>query len=242
MTKRMDPGLRSGRRAFAVAVFAFAVCIMPLGMRVARAEVAAADPIDTAMRTCLARGDMSSTAGQVQCMDTAGTAWQAALDMAYQQVLTKALAPRRARWKASQKRWTQWRDAEAKMQHAVFATTQGSMYVLYAADMQLQPVRDRALGLRRAAAVEGTGDVPPRLSACSADARCEHAMFDLNRYYRRLNAKMPPRARPTLVRAQRAWVAYLGATTPVIDEHARIDIIGARIATIKRLSETVGND
>lgn len=240
MGKTLYIGMSMGRRAVAAALLA--LCVAPLGVRVAHAEVAAADPIDTAMRTCLARGDMSSTAGQVQCTDTARIAWQAALDMAYQQLLAKASAPRRARWEASEKRWTQWRDAEAKMQHAAFATTRGSMYVLYAADMQLQPVRDRALGLRRAAALEGTGDVPPRLRACSADARCEHAMFDLNRYSRRLNAKMPPRARPTLARAQRAWVAFRDASSPVIDEHARIDMIGARIATVKRLSEMVGND
>ena len=66
-------------------------------------------------------------------------------------------------------------------------------------------------------------------------------MFDLNRYYRRLQAKMPARSRPTLARAQKAWTAYLNAATPVIDENSRIDIIGARVATLKRLSETVGN-
>jgi hypothetical protein len=44
-----------------------------------------------------------------------------------------------------------------------------------------------------------------------------------------------------LARAQKAWSAYLNAATPVIDERSRIDIIGARVATLKRLSETVGN-
>ena len=107
--------------------------------------------------------------------------------------------------------------------------------------MQLQPVRDRALVLRSAlATASGPPPRPPR--ACKADAHCEHAMFDLNRYYRVLNTKMPARSRPTLVRAQRAWSVYLTASTPLVDERGRIDIIGARVATIKRLSETVGND
>jgi uncharacterized protein YecT (DUF1311 family) len=102
-------------------------------------------------------------------------------------------------------------------------------------------VRDRALALR--AAVAKAGSPPPlRPRACRADAQCEHAMFDLNRYYRRLQTKMPAHSRATLVRAQRAWNAYLSATTPVVDERGRIDIIGARVATLKRLSETVGND
>ena len=45
----------------------------------------------------------------------------------------------------------------------------------------------------------------------------------------------------TLTRAQKAWTAYLNAATPLVDERGRIDIIGARVATLKRLSETAGN-
>jgi len=67
-------------------------------------------------------------------------------------------------------------------------------------------------------------------------------MFDLNRYYRRLQSKMPVHSRSTLTRAQKAWTVYLNASTPLLDERGRIDVIGARVATIKRLSETVGND
>ena len=52
----------------------------------ARAEVAAADPIDTGMRTCLARADRSSTAGQIQCMDDARSAWRTAADTALVQL------------------------------------------------------------------------------------------------------------------------------------------------------------
>ena len=148
----------------------------------------------------------------------------------------------RKQWEKSQASWQASRDAEKQLLAAVFATTRGSMYVLAEADMQLQPVRDRALGLRSAVAkANAGGDPPPRVRACGADAQCEHAMFDLNRYYRRLQSKMPTRTRPTLTRAQKAWTAYLNATTPVIDERGRIDIIGARVATLKRLSETVGN-
>lgn len=207
----------------------------------AHAEVAAADPIDAAMRTCLARSDMSTTIGQVQCMDTARIGWKAAMDSAWQQLLSKLPPARRKQWEKSQKAWLASREAERKMLAAVFATTRGSMYVLAEADMQLQPVRDRALALRGAAARAG-GPPPRRPRACNADAQCEHAMFDLNRYYRRLQRKMPAHTHPTLQRAQRAWTAYLNATTPVVDERGRIDIIGARVATIKRLSETAGND
>ncbi|WP_144158852.1 lysozyme inhibitor LprI family protein [Paraburkholderia sp. BCC1885] len=207
------------------------------------AEVAAADPIDAAMRACLARSDMSSTAGQLQCMDTARLGWQSALDTAWQQLLSKVPPARRKPWQDAQTRWQASRDAQAPLLDAVFATRQGTMYQLAEADMQLQPVRDRALALRSAAAGAATGaPAPVRPRACSADALCEHATFDMNRYYHRLQTKMPARSRATLVRAQRAWSAYLEAASAVTDERGRVDIIGARVATLKRLSETIASE
>ncbi|MBB2931040.1 lysozyme inhibitor LprI family protein [Paraburkholderia silvatlantica] len=205
----------------------------------ARAEVAAADPIDTAMRTCLARADRSTTAGQIQCMDDARTAWRKAADTALMQLLAKLPAAQQKRWQLSQQKWVAWRDAEDTMLGAAFATTSGSTYQLYEADMRLQPVRERALALRNQAAAYD-GDTP-KARVCSADARCEHVSYDLNRYYRQLYARMPRHARPTVSRAQGDWRAYRDATTPLIDEHARLDLLGARLATLKRLAETVNN-
>jgi hypothetical protein len=205
----------------------------------ARAEVAAADPIDTGMRTCAARADRSSTAGQIQCMDDARSAWRAAGEAALAQMLAKMPAAQQRRWRLSQQKWVAWRDAEDTMLGAAFATSSGNTYQLYEADMRLQPVRDRTLALRNAAAAyDGT---LPRARACSADARCEHVSYDLNRYYRQLYARMPKHARPTVSRAQSAWRAYRDTTTPLIDERARLDLLGARLATLKRLSETVNN-
>ncbi|MGF6901087.1 lysozyme inhibitor LprI family protein [Paraburkholderia sp. GAS348] len=246
-------GVDRWRRAFGALALTSAMSAAVLGAvlaatlgvtpSAAHAEAAAADPIDASMRTCLARSDMSSTAGQVQCMDNARIGWKAALDGAWQQLQTKLPPAQRKQWDKSQASWQASRDAEKPLLSAVFATTHGSMYELAEADIQLQPVRDRALALRSAAAkLSAGGDPPRRPRACTEDAQCEHAMFDLNRYYRRLQAKMPVRSRATLTRAQKAWSAYLIATTPLIDERGRIDIIGARVATIKRLSETVGND
>lgn len=209
----------------------------------AHAEVAAADPIDAAMRTCLARSDMSSTAGQIQCMQTARLGWLAAMNVAYQQLQSKLPADQRKAWEESQTRWEASRDAQSSLYDAVFATKHGTSYQLTEADMQLQPVRDRALSLRDALAAAGAGaSAPVRARPCTSDALCEHATFDMNRYYHRLQTRMPARGRPTLLKAQRAWFAYLDAATAVTDEHGRVDIIGARVATLKRLSDTVGND
>ncbi|MCG5075347.1 lysozyme inhibitor LprI family protein [Paraburkholderia sp. RG36] len=212
-----------------------------LGMApAAHAEVAAADPIDAGMRTCLARADRSSTAGQIQCMDEARTAWRGAADAALTQLIAKLPPAQQKRWRLSQTKWAAWRDAEDTMLGAAFATTSGSTYQLYEADMRLQPVRERALALRGQVGA-AADDAPPRVRACSADARCEHVSYDLNRYYRRLYARMPAHTRPALSRAQSAWRAYRDATTPLIDERTRLDLLGARLATLKRLSETVNN-
>ena len=67
-------------------------------------------------------------------------------------------------------------------------------------------------------------------------------MFDLNRYYRRLHAKLPAHTRPVLSRAQRAWTAYRDATVPLMDARSQVDIIGARVAQLKRMGDTAGND
>jgi uncharacterized protein YecT (DUF1311 family) len=231
-------------RSFGFAT-AFAVAALWLGAAApsAHAEVAAADPIDAAMRACLARADMSSTAGQLQCMDTARLAWQTSIDQTFQQVLTKVPAAQRKKWQDSEQKWKAWREADSKMLSAVTATTQGTRYQLSEGDARLQAVRDRALLLRSAAAQTGGPDAPARLKPCSQDAQCEHAMFDVNRYYRRLVNKMPSHSRVTLWRAQQAWVAYRDATAPLVgDARARVDLIGARIATLKKLADTAGND
>jgi uncharacterized protein YecT (DUF1311 family) len=226
-----------GLRLVAVALLSMAAA------GVARAEVAAADPIDASMRSCLARADMSSSVGQVQCMDTARLAWQTVMDQSLQQVLSNAANDaQRKRWAESQRRWKAWRDADGKLLAAVLATTRGTAYQIAGADMQLQPVRDRALALRNVAANGDKVDPKTRPRACSFDAQCEHAMFDLNRYYRRLNAKLPSRARTTLRHAQQAWTAYRDATVPLMDARSQVDIVGARVAQFKRMGDTAGND
>ena len=227
-------------RSFTAIVSALSVAAALLAVAPgARAEVAAADPIDTGMRTCLARADRSSTAGQIQCMDDARSAWRAAADTALAQLVAKLPPARQKRWRLSQQKWVTWRDAEDTMLGAAFATTSGSTWQLYEADMRLQPVRERALALRNQVAANNRD--APRVRACSADARCAHVSYDLNRYYRQLYARMPKHARPTLARAQRDWRAYRDATTPLIDEHARLDLLGGRLATLKRLAETVNH-
>nr|WP_205970563.1 lysozyme inhibitor LprI family protein [Paraburkholderia sp. Tr-20389] len=240
---RLAHRAREGAAMLCAVASSVAMTAALLGAPVAaHAEVAAADPIDASMRTCLARADMSSTVGQVQCMDTARLAWQASMDQSFQQMQSQLPDASRKKWDESQKRWKAWREADGKLLAAVLATTHGTSYQLSGADMQLQPVRDRALALRAVAAQAGKPDPKTRPRACSFDAQCEHAAFDLNRYYRRLHAKLPAHSRPVLSRAERSWTAYRDATVPLMDARSQVDIVGARVAQLKRMGDTAGND
>jgi uncharacterized protein YecT (DUF1311 family) len=233
----------------------------------AHAEAAPPDPIDKTMQHCLARADRSSVAGQVQCTDEARGSWQLSIDNALGLIDANAGESERRAWDASQTRWVAWRKEEVRLVHAVYAATSGSASAMAEANVLLQPVRDRALTLRAvaqryapgvsalpgvtasaaaASAAAGSaadaGDASRRLRPCSRDAACEHAQFDLNRYLGTLRLKLPVRTRVTLARAQRTWRAYFDATAPLGTERDRVDLIGARLATLKRLSETAGND
>src|SRR5262249_52821715 len=116
-------------RASVMAISAAAGCVGGVAWpSAARAGVAAARPIDAAMRTCLARADMSSTAGQLQCTDTARLAWQASIDQSFQKLLAKVPTAQRKRWQASEDSWKAWREAEMQMLAAVTATTRGTRY------------------------------------------------------------------------------------------------------------------
>ena len=290
-------------RAVSAAFGALIVAALLAAPQAAHAEAARADPIDTTMQNCFARADRSTAAGQVQCIDAARDAWQAAIDAAMRSIAANAPEADRRGWDESQRRWLAWRKEETLLVHDVFETTRGNAYSITQANVLLQSVRDRALAVRHAAsrfappmppvtasgasapapasggsaasagrAVSGASGAAPAVAAatsssasalagsatraqsddarahnqrmrpCTADAACEHAQFDLRRYTRALRDKLPAHARPALARAQRTWAAYFDATSPLGTEAERADLIGERVATVKRLSETVGND
>lgn len=212
----------------------------------ARAGVTAADPIDFQMRACLARADRSSTAGQLQCMNEARQSWRMVMRQAYGQLLARLPHGQRGRWIISQHRWNAWYRAENPLLATVFSTAdKDAMSAQSEADIRLQTVRDRALLLRtQSARAAMTGhrrrSLPYPVRPCQANRRCARASREMNRYYHYLLARLPAYTRVTLAHAQYAWRAYRDATTPLINANARIDLTGARLATLKRLSDTVG--
>lgn len=234
------PLLAPRARSFGLA----AMLLIGLAAGPARAEVAPPDPLDIAMRQCQARDDRSSADGQLACVTEARAAWQTAVQTAYERLLQIAPPASRRGWQASQNRWIVWRADEQAFEQGIYETTESSMDAMAQADIWLQAVRYRALVLREVA--ERAGQRYDRkvslrsVRRCTDDAECEHAMFDLNRYYAKLLDRLPTAERPQLIKAQAEWNAFREATEPLISESERVDLIGSRVASLKRLAETVG--
>ena len=135
----------------------------------AHAEAARADPIDTSMQSCSARADRSSTPGQVQCIEAARDAWQAAIDAAMRSISANAPDDVKRGWAESQNRWLAWRKEEMALLRAVFETTRGNSYSITEANVQLQSVRDRALVVRHTASRFAPPPVAVAASGASGD-------------------------------------------------------------------------
>ena len=74
----------------------------------------AADPdrLDTALDTCLAKPEGTSTPGMVECTGEAIRAWDKHLNEVYKQVMAGLDPKSRDLLRASQRRWVAFREAE----------------------------------------------------------------------------------------------------------------------------------
>jgi uncharacterized protein YecT (DUF1311 family) len=101
--------------------------------------------IDKALSTCIDKDQ--STAGMVQCIDRAYKAWDAELNLSYNNLMRKLDATSRQSLKAAQTEWIKYRDSEFKLMDSIFSGFEGTMYIPMSADMRMQVVKKRALEL-----------------------------------------------------------------------------------------------
>jgi len=106
-----------------------------------------ADATETALDKCLATDDGASTGGQTACIDVALRAYDQRLNLAYQGLLKTLPAAPAQRLRQSQRAWVAFRDSERAAQDALFATTEGTMFVPMQAHAAMSLTRDRALRL-----------------------------------------------------------------------------------------------
>ncbi|KAF1040009.1 MAG: hypothetical protein GAK33_01009 [Burkholderia lata] len=107
------------------------------------------DPIDQKMTLCLDALEHASTAGQDECIDDAGRAWDARLNASYRALQASLPATGYPALQRAQRAWLAHRDADLKLIDAVYATTHGTMYAPMNANDVMRVTRQRALTLQR---------------------------------------------------------------------------------------------
>ena len=102
------------------------------------------DPIDGALERCLETPSGQTTAGMVECIGAATTAWDRRLNEAYQKAM-QALDPRsQDLLRASQRKWLAFRDAEATALNGPWRLSAGTLAQVTTANANLSAVKERA--------------------------------------------------------------------------------------------------
>jgi uncharacterized protein YecT (DUF1311 family) len=102
--------------------------------------------IDKALDACLDKNQ--STAGMVECEDKAYDKWDKELNRLYGELMKKISPDAKATLKEAQVQWLKFRDAEFKLQDALYSKLEGTMYIPMRADSRMQLVKKRALELK----------------------------------------------------------------------------------------------
>lgn len=124
------------RRLLLVALLAPSVCF---------AQERPEHKIDKALSACTDKNP--STAGMVECIDKSYKAWDAELNLNYNNLMRKLDATSKQSLKAAQQEWIKYRDSEFKLIDSIFSTMEGTMYIPMQANMRMEVVKKRALEL-----------------------------------------------------------------------------------------------
>lgn len=106
------------------------------------------DPIDAQLTACLDKPEGSSTQGMVECFDAAYTAWDKALNDAYDEVIGSVDAESAALLRKSQRDWLAYRDAEQAFWAGGWTADRGSIMRVILGEANVDMVKARVLMLR----------------------------------------------------------------------------------------------
>ncbi|WP_300675315.1 lysozyme inhibitor LprI family protein [Soonwooa sp.] len=103
--------------------------------------------IDSQLKKCLDKD--YSTAGQVNCSDSARDAWDAEMNKYYQMTLKKLPKAQQSELITAQKAWLKFRDAEFTLiDNYYYNVKQGTMFQIMAAGEKVNVVKTRAKQLQ----------------------------------------------------------------------------------------------
>ena len=99
-------------------------------------------PIDKALGECI--DEDSSTAGMIQCIDAANTAWDGELNRRYGELMKRLPDAAKAKLRDAQRRWIAFRDADLEAIGEIYGGFDGTMYRTMANDAVMQLTKTRA--------------------------------------------------------------------------------------------------
>ena len=103
-------------------------------------------PIDKALEACIDKN--GSTAGMVQCTDTAYAAWDKELNKNYGALMRTMKPAQKESLRLAQLEWIKYRDLEFKLIDSIYDTLQGTMYIPMRIDARMEVVKKRAVELK----------------------------------------------------------------------------------------------
>lgn len=105
------------------------------------------DPIDLNMTTALSDHKNFSTSGQIHCVHEATEEWNSRMESVLAEIIRNCTQEQAMQLRKTQAAWENYRSQEMTWLGELRSTVHGSMYRVFAADIDLQLVRRRAKAL-----------------------------------------------------------------------------------------------
>ena len=129
-------------------VLAFSLVLALAAPAAAQEDRGAPDPIDTALDDCLGKPEGQSTAGMLECLNTAYDAWDRALNEVYGELQASLDPESKKRLLDAQRKWLAFRDAERGFLGGPWTAELGTLVRVANSEAMVDLVKSRVLALR----------------------------------------------------------------------------------------------
>ncbi len=105
-------------------------------------------PIDQKLDDCMGTQEGQTTYGMIDCLQKATDEWDSELNKVYKDLMAKLNEGQKAKLRASQRIWIQYRDTEYAFSGDLYGSMDGSMYRVMAVDNSTSFIRSRVMELQ----------------------------------------------------------------------------------------------